>query len=142
MREIPCRTCKGARLKPESLAVTIGGLNIWELTRQAIKDEVTFLDELELSERLVPGLSGGRTVGKSRPRLGGGCLGGARPAIAVAALGTSAPRRDQPELVLLAEPFDGLHQALVPGVDLLLHGPQGRHPGQHARAADHQLILA
>jgi excinuclease ABC subunit A len=51
MREVPCRACKGARLKPESLAVTIGGLNIWELTRQAVKDEVRFLDQLRLSER-------------------------------------------------------------------------------------------
>jgi excinuclease ABC subunit A len=51
MRQVPCRACKGARLKPESLAVTIGGLNIWELTRQAVKDEVRFLDLLQLSER-------------------------------------------------------------------------------------------
>jgi excinuclease ABC subunit A len=51
MREVACRACKGARLKPESLAVTVGGLNIWELTRQSIRDEVRFLDRLELSER-------------------------------------------------------------------------------------------
>src|SRR5439155_13723018 len=47
MRQVPCRTCKGARLKPETLAVTIGGLNIWELTRQCIKDQVAYLDELK-----------------------------------------------------------------------------------------------
>ncbi|HEX8100572.1 MAG TPA: excinuclease ABC subunit UvrA [Actinomycetota bacterium] len=51
MREVPCRSCKGARLKPESLAVTVGGLNIWELTRQCIKDEVAFIETLELTER-------------------------------------------------------------------------------------------
>ncbi|HEX2267629.1 MAG TPA: excinuclease ABC subunit A, partial [Actinomycetota bacterium] len=51
MREVPCRACKGARLKPESLAVTIGGLNIWELTRQCIKDEVEFIEALQLSDR-------------------------------------------------------------------------------------------
>jgi len=51
MREVPCRACKGARLKPESLAVTIGGINIWELTRQSVKDEVAFLDRLRISER-------------------------------------------------------------------------------------------
>ena len=51
MREVPCRACKGARLKPESLAVTVGGLNIWELTRQCIKDEVAFIEELQLTER-------------------------------------------------------------------------------------------
>ena len=51
MREVPCRACKGARLKPESLAVTVGGLNIWELTRQCIKDEVAFIEQLDLTER-------------------------------------------------------------------------------------------
>jgi excinuclease ABC subunit A len=51
MREVACRACKGARLKPESLAVTVGGLNIWELTRQSIRDEVRFLDHLALTER-------------------------------------------------------------------------------------------
>jgi excinuclease ABC subunit A len=51
MREVACRSCKGARLKPETLAVTIGGLNIWELTRQSVGDEVRFLDQLLLSER-------------------------------------------------------------------------------------------
>jgi excinuclease ABC subunit A len=51
MREVPCRTCKGARLKPESLAVTIGGLNISEFTTKAIRDELAFLDQLELSDR-------------------------------------------------------------------------------------------
>ena len=51
MREVACRTCKGARLKPESLAVSIGGLNIWELTRMCVRDEVVFLDQVRLSER-------------------------------------------------------------------------------------------
>ena len=32
MREIPCRACKGQRLRPETLAVTVDGLNIAELT--------------------------------------------------------------------------------------------------------------
>ena len=51
MREVACRACKGARLKPESLAVTMGGLNIWELTRQSIRDELSFLERIDLSER-------------------------------------------------------------------------------------------
>src|SRR5207237_2882122 len=51
MREVACRACKGARLKPESLAVTLGGLNIHELTSQCVKDELTFLDHIELTER-------------------------------------------------------------------------------------------
>jgi excinuclease ABC subunit A len=51
MREVPCRACRGARLRPESLAVTVGGLNIWELTRQSVKAELAFLDRLELTDR-------------------------------------------------------------------------------------------
>jgi excinuclease ABC subunit A len=51
MREVACRACKGARLKPESLAVTIGGNNIWELTSRSIDEEVRFLDQLELTDR-------------------------------------------------------------------------------------------
>ncbi|HXY72172.1 MAG TPA: excinuclease ABC subunit UvrA [Actinomycetota bacterium] len=51
MREVACRACRGARLKPESLAVTVGGINIWELTRRSIVDEVAFLDTVQLTER-------------------------------------------------------------------------------------------
>src|SRR5439155_2345269 len=51
MRDVACRACKGARLKPESLAVTVGGINIWQFTTKAVKDEVTFLDQLELTDR-------------------------------------------------------------------------------------------
>jgi excinuclease ABC subunit A len=51
MREIPCRACKGARLRPESLAVTIGGINISKLTDMSIRDSLRFIDELALSER-------------------------------------------------------------------------------------------
>jgi excinuclease ABC subunit A len=46
MREVPCRTCKGARLKPESLAVTIAGLNIAELTRMSVTSTLRFLEAL------------------------------------------------------------------------------------------------
>jgi excinuclease ABC subunit A len=51
MREVACRACKGARLKPETLAVTVGGLNIWQLTTMSIRDEVAFLDSMELTDR-------------------------------------------------------------------------------------------
>ena len=53
MREIPCRACGGARLKPESLAVTVGGLNISELTRRSIRDTLAFVQDMHLSEREV-----------------------------------------------------------------------------------------
>jgi excinuclease ABC subunit A len=51
MREIPCRTCGGARLRPESLAVTVGGLNIAQLTSRSIRDTLAFTDTVDLSER-------------------------------------------------------------------------------------------
>jgi len=50
MREIPCSACKGARLKPGSLAVTVGGKNIAEISELSITDAQDFLTELQLSE--------------------------------------------------------------------------------------------
>ncbi len=47
----PCATCQGARLKPESLSVYIGGLNISQLTRKSVLDASTFLQQLQLSVR-------------------------------------------------------------------------------------------
>jgi excinuclease ABC subunit A len=47
----PCDTCGGARLKPESLAVTIGGKNIYELSLLTVTEARQFLLVLELTER-------------------------------------------------------------------------------------------
>jgi len=46
----PCQACGGARLKPASLAVTVGGLNIYELSRMSIKECRKFLGSLGLSK--------------------------------------------------------------------------------------------
>lgn len=46
-----CPDCGGARLKKEVLAVTVGGLNIHEFVSMSVKDELKFMDELQLSER-------------------------------------------------------------------------------------------
>jgi len=51
MAEIPCRECKGARLRPETLAVTVAGLNIAELTDRSIRDTLAFIEGMDLSER-------------------------------------------------------------------------------------------
>jgi len=51
MREVPCTECGGARLKPESLAVTIGGRTIHELCDLSIGESAASLRGLELSER-------------------------------------------------------------------------------------------
>ncbi|MEE6297210.1 excinuclease ABC subunit UvrA [Georgenia wangjunii] len=51
MREVPCRVCNGARLKPEVLAVKVGGLSIAELCELPINEAKAFLDALELGTR-------------------------------------------------------------------------------------------
>ncbi|MFO7251682.1 MAG: excinuclease ABC subunit UvrA, partial [Actinomycetes bacterium] len=51
MREIPCPSCKGARLKPVSLAVTVGGKSIAEVAAMSIGDCAKFLANLQLTER-------------------------------------------------------------------------------------------
>ena len=51
MREIPCRSCEGLRLKPETLAVSVGGISIAELTRLSIRKTLGFVADLDLSDR-------------------------------------------------------------------------------------------
>jgi excinuclease ABC subunit A len=51
MTESPCPECNGDRLRPEVLAVTVGGLNIAELCKLSVKDEYGFFSSLELSEK-------------------------------------------------------------------------------------------
>ena len=51
MRETPCPACKGARLKPEVLAVTLGGKSIAEVCALSIDDCATFLKEVKLNKR-------------------------------------------------------------------------------------------
>ena len=50
MRFTPCATCHGQRLKKESLAVTIGEKNIYEMTEMSVRDLRQYLDELQLTE--------------------------------------------------------------------------------------------
>ena len=50
MSVLSCPACKGARLKPESLAVTIEGKNIFEVSNLSIKDLKLFLENLKLTE--------------------------------------------------------------------------------------------
>ncbi|CAM3367807.1 excinuclease ABC subunit UvrA [Dermacoccus barathri] len=51
MREVPCPVCKGARLKPESLAVTIGGKSIAEVCALPISESAYFLDGVDFDSR-------------------------------------------------------------------------------------------
>lgn len=47
----PCPDCRGARLKKESLSVTVGGINIDEFSRKSITKAIEFLNDLKLTER-------------------------------------------------------------------------------------------
>ena len=49
--ESQCKVCHGKRLKDKVLAVTVGGINIIDLTEKSVGDALKFFDELELSER-------------------------------------------------------------------------------------------
>ena len=51
MREIPCASCNGARLKPEILAVKVGGRSIAEVAELALDESAEFLSGLELNSR-------------------------------------------------------------------------------------------
>ncbi len=51
MREVPCPTCRGTRLKPEVLAVTLGGRSIAEVCALPIRECDAFLRDVELSDR-------------------------------------------------------------------------------------------
>ena len=51
MSSVKCPECGGARLRKESLGVTVGGINIDEFVNKSINEEIEFLDNLQLSER-------------------------------------------------------------------------------------------
>ena len=51
MRITPCKTCKGQRLKKESLAVTVADKNIYEVTNLSIEKLKAFLADMQLSEQ-------------------------------------------------------------------------------------------
>ncbi|WP_449282305.1 excinuclease ABC subunit UvrA [Leucobacter sp.] len=51
LREVPCHTCHGRRLKPEVLAVTVNGESIAGVTAFSLTDAKRFFDEVELTER-------------------------------------------------------------------------------------------
>ncbi|MGO1975952.1 excinuclease ABC subunit UvrA, partial [Brachybacterium tyrofermentans] len=51
MREVPCPACRGARLRPEVLAVTVGGRSIAEVCAMSLRDALTFHEGLRLGVR-------------------------------------------------------------------------------------------
>jgi excinuclease ABC subunit A len=67
MSFVPCPACKGARLKPEVLAVTVGGKNIHQFTQMSVTRAIEFLDGFELTE--TEQLIGARVIKEIRERL-------------------------------------------------------------------------
>ena len=51
IREMPCTTCHGARLKPEILSVTVGEKNIWEVCELSCKESLEFFKQLTITDR-------------------------------------------------------------------------------------------
>ncbi len=51
MSVVPCSSCKGERLRPEVLAVTVGGINIMEFCHMPVRDSLNFIENLKLSEK-------------------------------------------------------------------------------------------
>ena len=68
MSDRPCPDCQGRRLRRESLAVTVGGKNIYEFTQLSVVDELRFMEELRLTEQQM--LIAGRILKEIRSRLG------------------------------------------------------------------------
>jgi excinuclease ABC subunit A len=67
MREVPCRECGGSRLRPESLAVTVGGKSIAAVCALSIRKGLDFLNQLELSTR--DAMIGERVLKEIRARM-------------------------------------------------------------------------
>jgi len=68
MQITPCKTCKGQRLKKESLAVTVGDRNIYEVTSLSIENLKKFISELKLTEQQE--LIGKQILKEIRARVG------------------------------------------------------------------------
>ena len=68
MSEIPCPECHGERLRPESLGVTVGGINIASLSRMSVVDALDFIGSIDLTER--EHMIGDRILKEIRERLG------------------------------------------------------------------------
>lgn len=68
MTTLPCPACKGARLRPESLAVKVGGKSIAEVTALTVRQAKEFFESLRLTEREM--LIAGQVLKEIKARLG------------------------------------------------------------------------
>ncbi len=130
----PCPACKGARLKPEVLAVTVGERNIHEFTQLSVTAALRFLDQLELTadrgaDRRADRQGDPRAA--ELPRQRRRRLPRARPRLgdALGRRGAAAPARDPDRLAARRRP---LHPRRA--VDRAAPARQ-RPADRHARAA-------
>jgi excinuclease ABC subunit A len=156
----PCSACGGARLKPEVLAVTVGGLNIHELTTRSVQAAIRFLDEVDLTERELH--IGARILKEIRERLafldnvGVGYLQLDRAALTLSGgeaqrlrLATQIGSQLVGVLYILDEPSIGLHQRdndrLISTLERLRDIGNTvlvvEHDEQMMRAADHLVDM-
>ncbi|HEX6306765.1 MAG TPA: excinuclease ABC subunit UvrA [Longimicrobiales bacterium] len=122
MMTLPCRTCGGSRLKPESLAVTVGGRSIGAVVQMSVGEALAFFADLASSTSLPPEIAGPilkevrerlqflvnvgleyLTLGRSAETLSGGEAQRIR-------LATQIGSRLVGVLYILDEPSIGLHQ--------------------------------
>ena len=68
MSEIKCPECHGERLKKESLSVTVGGLNINQVSDLSVSDALDFMNNIQLTEREM--YIGARIIKEIKERLG------------------------------------------------------------------------
>jgi excinuclease ABC subunit A len=156
----PCPVCNGARLKPEVLAVTVGGNNIHKFTRMSVQRAIEFVDELELTE--TEQLIGERILKEIRERLmflenvGVGYLQLDRAASTLSGgeaqrlrLATQIGSQLVGVLYILDEPSIGLHQRdngkLITTLERLRDLGNTvlvvEHDAQMMRAADHLVDM-
>ncbi|MDQ3859019.1 MAG: excinuclease ABC subunit UvrA [Actinomycetota bacterium] len=156
----PCPQCKGARLKPEVLAVTVGDRNIHDFTRMSVERALGFLDEVRLTE--TESLIGARVIKEIRERLtflenvGVGYLTLDRAAATLSGgeaqrlrLATQIGSQLVGVLYILDEPSIGLHQRdngrLIATLERLRDVGNTvlvvEHDEQMMRAADHLVDM-
>lgn len=68
MRHVPCPECAGKRLKPEILAVTVGGINIAEISDMSVSEALEFINSAKLTDR--EHLISDRIIKEIKERLG------------------------------------------------------------------------
>ena len=151
MSQCPCPACQSRRLKPEALAVTVGGLSIWQATELPVDEELAFFNSLTLTE--TQQLIAAQILKEIRSRLGflqsvglsyltlsrssGTLSGGESQRIRLATqIGSSL----MGVLYILDEPSIGLHQR---DNDISLTHPKPEKPAIHKtfeNAAFEQMI--